>query len=98
MLQEHVLKLAHEGHQGIVKTKCRLSSKVWWPKVDTDVEKLCKSCHGCQAASEYSAPEPMARAYPPSGPRQDCFADILGHLPSGENSLVIVDYYSRFLK
>lgn len=29
VLQEHVLKLAHEGHQGIVKTKCRLYSKVW---------------------------------------------------------------------
>ena len=29
VLQEHVLKLAHEGHEGIVKTKCRLYSKVW---------------------------------------------------------------------
>lgn len=29
VLQEHVLKLAHKGHQGIVKTKCRLYSKVW---------------------------------------------------------------------
>ena len=75
VLQEHVLKLAHEGHQGIVKTKCRLRSKVWWPKVDADAEKLCKSCHDCQAVSEYSAPEPMARAYPPSGPWQDCTAD-----------------------
>ena len=26
VLREHVLKLAHEGHQGIVKTKCRLRS------------------------------------------------------------------------
>ena len=53
VLREDVLKLAHEGHQGIVKTKCRLRSKVWWPKVDADAEKLCKSCHGCQAVSEY---------------------------------------------
>ena len=29
VLREHVLKLAHEGHQVIVKTKCRLRSKVW---------------------------------------------------------------------
>lgn len=27
VLQEHVLKLAHEGHEGIVKTKCRLYSR-----------------------------------------------------------------------
>ena len=62
VLREQVLKLAHEGHLGIVKRKCRLRSKVWWPKVDEDAEKLCKSCHGCQAVSEYSAPETMARA------------------------------------
>ena len=98
VLQQNVLELAHEGHQGIVKTKCRLRSKVWWPKVDADAEKLCKSCHGCQAVSEYSTPEPMARALPPSGPWQDCAADILGPLPSGENLLVVVDYYSRYFE
>lgn len=47
-LRPRVLELAHEGHQGIVKTKCRLRSKVWWPKMDADAEKLCRSCHGCQ--------------------------------------------------
>ena len=46
VLREHVLKLAHEGHQGIVKTKCRLRSKLWRPKVDADAEILCKSYHG----------------------------------------------------
>ena len=85
VLREHVLKLADEGHLGIVKTKCRLRSEVWWPKVDADAEKLCNSCHGCQALSENSAPEPMARAYQPSGPWEDCAADILGPLTSGEN-------------
>ena len=98
VLQEHVMKMAHEGHQGIVKTKCRLRSKVWWPVVDADAHKLCKSCQGCQADSEYSAPEPLARAYPPSGPCRDCAADIMGPLPSGENLHVIVDYYSRYFE
>ena len=28
-LRKQVLKLAHEGHQGIVKTKQRLRTKVW---------------------------------------------------------------------
>ena len=41
-----ILKLAHEGHQGIVKTKLRLRSKVWWPKMDAEVEDYCKRCHG----------------------------------------------------
>ena len=43
-----VVKLANKDHQGVVKTKYRLRSKVWWPGMDKDVEKLCKVCHGCQ--------------------------------------------------
>ena len=68
----HVLKLAHEGHQGVVKTKYRLRSKVWWPNIDADAEKLCKSFHGCQVVSKYAAPVTMARTVPPSGTWQDC--------------------------
>ena len=30
-LQKRVLDLAHVEHQGIVETKERLRSKVWWP-------------------------------------------------------------------
>ena len=33
-----------------------------------------------------------------SGPWQDIAIDVLGPLPSGENLLVVVDYYSRFFK
>ena len=97
-LQQRILELAHEGNQGIVKTKCRLRSKVWWPIIDADAERLCKICHGCQAVSEYGPPEPMARAFPPSGPWQDCAADLLGPLPSGESVLVVVDYFNRYFE
>ena len=47
-LREHVLKLAHEGHPGIVMMKKRLRSKVWWPGIDKDSEQFCKECYGCQ--------------------------------------------------
>ena len=32
-LWEHAGKLAHEGHQGIVRTNSRLREKVWWPNI-----------------------------------------------------------------
>ena len=95
-LREQVLQLALEGHQSIVKTKNRLRFKVWWPKMDTEAERLCRKCHGCQVTREPKKPEHMLRVVPPSGPSQDCACDILGPLPSGEYIFVIVDYFSRY--
>ena len=84
--------------KGIVKMKQRLRSKVWWPRMDNDAEKICRSCHGCQVVCQLSQPEPMQRTEPPTGPWQDVAIDIMGPLPMGENVLVIVDYYSRFFE
>ena len=95
-LRGEVLRLAHEGHQGIVKMKARLRTKVWWPKIDSDAEQVCKSCHGCQVVGEFQVPEPMKRVKPPTGPWQDIAIDLMGPLPTGESLLVVVDYYSRF--
>ena len=97
-VRSEVLRLAHEGHQGIVKMKNRLRTKVWWPKIDHDAAQVCKSCHGCQVVGEFCAPEPMQRVEPPSRPWQDVAIDFLGALPSGENLLVVVDYCSRFFE
>ena len=44
------------------------------------------------------SPEPMQRTEPPTGPWQDVAIDIMRPLPTGENLLVIVDYYSRFFE
>ena len=52
-LRKRVDSLAHEGHQGVVKTKERLRTKVWWPEMDRDVEKLCAECYGCQLVTKH---------------------------------------------
>ena len=41
-LQNEVLQLAHEGHPGIVKMETRLRTKVWFPSMDNQAEKLVK--------------------------------------------------------
>ena len=53
-LRKRVLELAHKGHQGIVKTKSMLRIKVWWPGMDKEAKRLCRTCHGCQVNSEFS--------------------------------------------
>ena len=43
-LQQQTLDLAHEGHEGITKTKALLRSKVWFPNIDRRIEdKVFKS-------------------------------------------------------
>ena len=83
-LRGHVLELAHEGHPDIVAMKQRLRSKVWWPKLDKDAERVCKTCNGCQLVSRPLKPEPMTRTEFPSTPWQHLAADLLGLLPSGD--------------
>lgn len=42
-----VLKEIHGGNPGIVKMKAIARQYVWWPKLDMDVEKVCKECETC---------------------------------------------------
>ena len=43
-LQKRVVELAHEGHQGLVKTRSLLRSKVWFPRMDSLVDSVVKRC------------------------------------------------------
>ena len=46
-LSDQTINLAHEGHQGMVRTRARLWEKVWWPPMDKKVEKAIRECHPC---------------------------------------------------
>ena len=95
-LRPRILSLAHEGHMGVVATKQRLRSKVWWPQMDSEVERYCRGCHGCQLVAKADPPEPIRSTELPPGPWQDLAVDLMGPLPSGHTLLVVVDYYSRY--
>lgn len=97
-LRSRVLELAHESHPGIVSMKRRLRQKVWWPGVDKEVEKLVKSCKACTIVAALDPPEPLQSTRMPERPWVDLAADFVGPLPSGENLLVIVDYFTRFIE
>ncbi|XP_065181844.1 uncharacterized protein K02A2.6-like [Sycon ciliatum] len=90
-LRHQTVQLAHEGHQGIVKTKERLRSKVWWPGMDSEAEKLCKSCHACQVVAAPANAPPVKSTPLPDAPWQHLAVDLLGPLPSGEHIVVLVE-------
>lgn len=95
-LRRRMLTLAHEGHPGETVMKRRLRDSVWWPGMDRDVSKHVINCEGCRLVSLPSRPEPMRRRQLPSKPWIDVAIDFMGPLPSGENLLVVVDYFSRY--
>ena len=58
-LQNRAMVLAHEGHQGIVKTKKLLREKVWFPGIEARVKQLIGNCIACQANGPENYPEPL---------------------------------------
>ena len=83
------LRLAHEGHMGIQKTKQYLRSCLWFPKMDSLVEALVNRCLPCQAVTSTKHREPLHMTPLPPEPWQLVAADIFGPLPSGEKVLVL---------
>lgn len=46
-LQKQVVDIAHEGHQGVIKTKALMREKVWFPELDSVVNDVCRQCIPC---------------------------------------------------
>jgi hypothetical protein len=76
--RNRAIKLGHEGHQGIVKTKSYIRSKVWFPNMNAEIEKAIQKCLACQANSREQRPrEPLKMSVLPSGHWKNISADFL---------------------
>ena len=95
-LQQRAIDLAHDTHQGLVKTKALLREKVCFPWIDRMVKATIDHCISCQATGRPNPPEPLQMSDMPQGPWQKVHADFYGPLPSGEYLLVVIDRCSRY--
>ncbi|CAB4008235.1 Hypothetical predicted protein [Paramuricea clavata] len=80
-LQRQVINLAHERHQGIIKTKKLLREKVWFPDIDKLVGECIANCIPCQASTQIKMCEPLLMTNLPEGPWQNISVDFCGQLP-----------------
>ena len=46
--QKQVLIDLHSGHTGVTKVKALARSLVWWPGLDSELEKMVKECSQCE--------------------------------------------------
>ena len=97
-LRDQAISIAHEGHQGINRTKAFIRSKVWFPGISEKIENAVKSCLACQAATYANTTymEPLKMSDMPDRPWEKLSADFCGPLPTGEYLFVITDEYSRY--
>ncbi|KAK7895754.1 hypothetical protein WMY93_021079 [Mugilogobius chulae] len=101
-LRERIVHVAHEGHQGIVRTKQRLRELYWWPNMDSLVYNVLSSCTVCQKCDKTAkaTPAPLQPVEFPEGPFQHVAVDIVGPFERGPQdcrfAITLVDYFSKW--
>lgn len=101
-LRSKLIHLAHEGHQGVVRTKQRLRDLYWWPRMDYEVHSSIASCSACQSCDKTArtCPAPLQPVDLPDGPFQKVAIDIVGPFERATQdcrfAITMVDYYSKW--
>ena len=83
-----MVKMAHEGHQGIVCTKQLLRAHVWFPGIDKMVEKHVGNRLACQATIPCHSREPRQTSDLPTRPWKKISVDFAGPFPNKDMALV----------
>lgn len=96
-LQAKALKAAHSlGHLGITKTKNMLRNKYWFPRLNTQVERMIRKCFECQVVGRKNTREPVKMTEIPKTTWHTVAADFGGPYPDGHYNLVVIDKRSRY--
>ena len=103
-LRRPIMEVAHGsimgGHMGIKKTTDKIQSAFYWPGIQGDVTRFCKSCDVCQkTVSKGSVPKvPLEKMPLIDKPFKRVAIDLVGPIsPPSENGLryilTLVDFY-----
>lgn len=84
----------HQGYQGIVRIKELARSYVWWPSLDSDIERQVKSCQACQEQHNVAPKAPLHPWAWPTPPWQRLHVDFAGPF-RGVTFLVVIDAHSK---
>lgn len=94
-LVKKALGLAHETHQGVVRTKQYLRCKFYWPNMDLDVERIVRDCAACIMNQPLQEDQPLTSLELPPRPWTKLGIDLVGPI-QGEYILTVIDYFSSF--
>ena len=95
--RDAVLQELHGGHPGISKMKAMARMYVWWPGIDSDIEKTVRLCGNCQ---EVQSSPPIAPLNPwrwPTRPWSRLHADFAGPFEN-KMFLILIDAHSKWIE
>ncbi|XP_065190667.1 uncharacterized protein K02A2.6-like [Sycon ciliatum] len=96
-LQPRLLQELHIAHPGMVRMKALARNHVWWPGLDSDVERAVRSCHACQVNRNRDQPVEVTRWPNPAAPWSRIHADFAGPM-EGRMYLIVTDAFSKWLE
>lgn len=101
-LRADVINLAHEGHQGIVRTKQRLRDGYYWPGMDKETESAIYSCAMCQNNDKTVKTffSPLTPVEVPPSPWIKLAVDVVGPFDLApaqyRYAITLIDFYSKW--
>ena len=94
-LQKQILKLGHETHQGIVKTKQFLRTCFFWSGMDEAAETMIRNCQACVLNQPLNKYTPLQPTPLPRDPWVKGAVDLVGPI-DGKCILTYIHYYSSY--
>ena len=93
-MQQPILNLLHESHQGSSKTKARARQIIYWPGMNQQIDNMIMKCGICLKFRNDQIKEPMQPHIAPELAWQKVGSDIMNF--KGKDYLVVVDYFSKY--
>lgn len=93
-MRPEMLKRLHEGHLGMEKCKSRARTAMYWPGINTDIDRMVSSCETRLKHQAKRPKEPIIITDLPEEPWQKVRTDLF-HL-DGKNDLLVNDYLSNY--
>ena len=94
-LRDDAMSTLHRSHTGIVKTKERASTCMFWPRMYSDIEKFLSTCRACMMHKIKQSPKPL---------EHDILSSPWSSLITGQLGVqryfifdIIYDRFSRFI-
>lgn len=95
-LRKNMLKMLHEGHFGITRTRDRARGVLFWPGMSADVEREVQLCRTCEKYRYANIKEPLMSHDIPELPFQKIGGDIMEY--GGRSYLIVADYLTKWLE